>query len=345
MKLGVNLSYQGAAELAVAAERLGYDVALAPEGYRSDAASVLGLVAGRTERIALGSAVMQIPARSPALAALTAATLQSLSGGRFRLGLGVSNPDVSEGWYGVPFAEPLGRTREYVEIVRQALRGEPVRYEGRHYRLPSSGSGAAPLHVITEPAGAPVPVYLGAVGPRNLALAGEIADGWIGVFAAPDQVAESVAHIATGRERAGRPPAGFDVMPCLATAIGEDTDACVDLLRAHYAYLMGIGAPERNFYIALATRMGFGAQAAEVGRLAAEGDRGGAARAVPAGFVDRTALVGPVDRVAERMRAYAKAGVTTLSVMISAVAVGLDERIAVLERAMAALDLSGVRDD
>ncbi|MFD0267515.1 LLM class flavin-dependent oxidoreductase [Streptomyces sp. NPDC127106] len=354
MKLGVNLSYQGAAELAVAAERLGYDVALAPEGYRSDAASVLGLVAGRTERIALGSGVMQIPARSPALAALTAATLQSLSGGRFRLGLGVSNPDVSEGWYGVPFAEPLGRTREYVEIVRQALTGDPVRYEGRHYRLPSSGSGAAPLHVITEPAGAPVPVYLGAVGPRNLALAGEIADGWIGVFATPEQVAESVGHIAAGRERAGRAgragqtgrsPAGFDVMPCLATAIGEDTDACVDLLRAHYAYLMGIGAPERNFYIALATRMGFGAAAAEVGRLAAEGDRAGAARAVPAGFVNRTALVGPVERVAERMREYAEAGVTTLGVMISAVAVGLDERIAVLERAMTALDLSGVRED
>ncbi|MFB6691865.1 LLM class flavin-dependent oxidoreductase [Streptomyces virginiae] len=343
MKLGVNLSYQGAAELAVAAERLGYDVALAPEGYRSDAASVLGLVAGRTERIALGSAVMQIPARSPALAALTAATLQSLSGGRFRLGLGVSNPDVSEGWYGVPFAQPLARTREYVEIVRRALTGEPVRYEGRHYRLPSSGSGAAPLHVITEPAGAPVPVYLGAVGPGNLALAGEIADGWIGVFAAPEQVAESVAHIEAGRARAGRPLAGFDVMPCLATAIGEDTDGCVDRLRAHYAYLMGIGAPERNFYIALATRLGFGAQAAEVGRLAGEGDRTGAAAAVPAGFVELTALTGPVDRVAARMRQYAEAGVTTLGIMISSMAGSTEERISVLEGAMAALDRSGVR--
>lgn len=344
MKLGVNLSYQGAVELALAAERLGYDVVLAPEGYRSDAASVLGMVAGRTERIALGSAVMQIPARSPALAALTAATLQALSGERFRLGLGVSNPDVSEGWYGVPFAEPLARTREYVEIVRRALTGEPVRYDGRHYQLPSSGSGAAPLHVITETAGAPVPVYLGAVGPGNLALAGEIADGWIGVFAAPEQVAESVAHVAAGRARTGLPMAGFDIMPCLATAIGDDTDGCVDLLRTHYAYLMGIGAPERNFYIALATRLGFGEAANEVGRCAAAGDRTGAAAAVPTGFVELTALTGPVDRVAERMRQYANAGVTTLGIMISAMAGRVEERIAVLERAMAALERSGVGD-
>ncbi|MFD3676114.1 LLM class flavin-dependent oxidoreductase [Streptomyces sp. NPDC058613] len=344
MKLGVNLTYQGGAELAVAAEQLGYDVALAPEGYRSDAASLLGLVAGRTRTIGLCSGVMQIPARTPALAGLTAATLHALSGGRFRLGLGVSNPDVSEGWYGVPFTRPLARTREYVEVVRLALTGEPVRYEGEHYRLVPPGQGGSPLHVLTERPQNPVPVYLGAVGPKNLALAGEIADGWIGVFAAPEQVAQAAGHIAAGRERVGRTLEGFDVMPCLATAIGPDTDACVDLLRAHYAYLLAIGDTDRNIYCALAARLGHGAGAAEVSRLARAGDRTAAARAVPAGFIDATSLVGPVERVAGRMRAYADAGVTTLSIMISAVAVGLEERIGTLEQAMKALDLSGVRD-
>ncbi|MDF3293363.1 LLM class flavin-dependent oxidoreductase [Streptomyces silvisoli] len=342
MKLGVNLTYQGASELAVAAERLGYDVAFAPEGYRSDAASVLGLVAGRTNRIGLASGVMQIPARTPGLAALTAATLNSLSGGRFRLGLGVSNPDVSDGWYGVPFDRPLERTREYVEIVRMALAGEPVVYEGRHYRLPYSGSGGAPLHVITEPAGTRVPVYLGAVGPRNLQLAGEIADGWIGVFAAPEQVAESVERIAVGRALRGSAMAGFEVIPCLATAVGEDIEGCVDMLRAHYAHLMGIGDPARNFYCKLAARLGWPQEAQEVSLRVRAGDRAGAAAALPAGFVDQTSLVGPVSRIAQRMAAYAAAGVTTLSIMISAAATDLTGRLAILEQAMNALEKSGV---
>lgn len=344
MKLGVNLTYQGAAELAVAAERLGYDVALAPEGYRSDAASILGLVAGRTERIGLASGVMQIPARTPALAALTAATLNSVSNGRFRLGLGVSNPDVSDGWYGVPFAQPLARTREYVDIVRLALTGEPVRYEGQYYRLPTSGAGGAPLHVITEPASTTVPVYLGAVGPKNLRLAGEIADGWIGVFSAPEQVEESISHIRQGRDLAGRDMVDFDAMPCLATSIGEDIDESIDRLRAQYAYLMGIGSTERNFYCALAGRLGYTHEAADVSGRAHAGDREGAARAVPRDFIDQTSLVGPVDRIADRMRAYADAGATTLSIMISAVSTDLDGRLAILEQAMSAFELSGTAD-
>ncbi|MFI2431137.1 LLM class flavin-dependent oxidoreductase [Streptomyces sp. NPDC018693] len=341
MKLGVNLTYQGASDLAVTAERLGYDVAFAPEGYRSDAASVLGLVAGKTDRIGLASGVMQIPARTPGMAALTAATLNSLSGGRFRLGLGVSNPDVSDGWYGVPFDRPLERTREYVEIVRAALSGRPVVYAGEHYRLPYSGSVGAPLHVITEPAGTSVPVYLGAVGPRNLQLAGEIADGWIGVFAAPEQVAASVERIAAGRALRGAALDGFEVIPCLATSVGEDVAGCTDLLRAHYAHLMGIGAPARNFYCKLAAQLGWPQEAREVSLRIQAGDRAGAAAAVPAGFIDRTSLVGPVDRIAERMAAYAKAGVTTLSIMISAVDTDLSGRLAILEQAMAALETSG----
>ena len=186
MKLAVNLVATDAVALAVRAEKLGYELVLAPEGYRSDAVSVLGLVAGRTERIALGSCVMQIPARPPATAAMTAATLDALSDGRFRLGLGVSNPDVSEGWYGVPFDGPLGRTREYVEIVRAALKGAPVTYVGSHFQLPSGTRASAPLHLYTERLRPTMPIYLAAVGPQNLRLAGRIADGWLGSVALRD---------------------------------------------------------------------------------------------------------------------------------------------------------------
>lgn len=345
MKLAVNLVYQDAAVLAQAAEQLGYTIALAPEGYRSDAASVLGLVAGRTERIGLASGVMQIPARTPGLAALTAATLDAVSGGRFRLGLGVSNPEVSDGWYGVPFDHPLQRTREYVEIVRAALRGGPVRYEGRHFRLPRDGVGSAPLHVLTEPVRADLPIYLAAVGPRNLRLAGEIADGWVGVFTTPELTARAVAQLREGRASVGRTLEGFETMPCLPTAIMDDTTAAVDLVRGQYAYLLGIGDPDRNFYVSLARQMGFDGAVEKVHELVRSGDRAGAAAAVPFDFVCATALVGPADRVAARMREYAEAGVTTLGVMVSAAATDTDGRLALLRLAAQALRLSGVGED
>ncbi|HEY9476117.1 MAG TPA: LLM class flavin-dependent oxidoreductase [Mycobacteriales bacterium] len=293
MRLGVNLVYQGAGELARAAEQRGYALALAPEGYRSDAASVLGLVAGQTSRIGLVSGVMQIPARSPGLAALTAATVDALSGGRFRLGLGVSNPDVSEGWYGVPFGRPLGRTREYVEIVR---------------------------------------------------LAGEIADGWIGVFTSPDAVAKAVAQIRLGRARVDRSLAGFEILPGLPTAIHDDPEQAADVLRGQYVYLLGMGTPDRNFYCSLATQMGFGREVAEIHERLAAGDRAGAARAVPFRFIDETSLIGPVGRVAERMHAYAAAGVTTLGIMVSAAAATLTERVSILDLAARALDRAGLAD-
>jgi alkanesulfonate monooxygenase SsuD/methylene tetrahydromethanopterin reductase-like flavin-dependent oxidoreductase (luciferase family) len=228
MKLAVNLNYRTAAEVAAEAERLGFDLALAPEGYRSDAASVLGLVIGRTAAIGVGSGVFQIPGRPAGMTALTAATLDALSGGRFRLGLGVSNPDVSEGWYGVPFDDPLGRTREYVEVVRMAMRGEQVRYAGDHLRLPPPGREGAALTVLTEPLRADLPIYLAAVGTRNLELAGEIADGWLGVFASPEQVGQCVAHIDAGRRRVGREASAFEVIPGVPTVIGADPQACAD---------------------------------------------------------------------------------------------------------------------
>ncbi|MFI1190420.1 LLM class flavin-dependent oxidoreductase [Streptomyces californicus] len=340
MRLAANLTYEGAGDLARAAERLGYAMVLAPEGYRSDAASVLGLVAGQTSTIALASGVMQIPGRPPGMAALTAATLDALSGGRFRLGLGVSNPDVSQGWYGVPFGAPLARTREYVEIVRRALTGDPVTFEGRHFRL-SAGDSGAPLHLLTEPPGRRVPVYLAAVGPRALRLAGEIADGWIGVFTSPEAVADALVEIRGGRRSAGLDMSGFEVLPSLPTAIADDPDTAVDALRGQYVYLLGIGDLERNFYCAMARRMGFGDAITVMRERLAAGDRAGAAAAVPPDLIDRTALVGPVPRIAERMRAYADAGVTTLGVMVSAAATSLDGRLEILAAAAEALELSG----
>lgn len=342
MKLGVNLVYQGAGTLARAAEELGYHIALAPEGYRSDAVSVLGFVAGQTERIGLASGVMQIPARTPAMAALTAATLDALSGGRVRLGLGVSNPDVSEGWYGVQFDQPLRRTREYIEIVRAALHGRPVHYQGRHFQLPSGSAGQAPLHVLTEPIRSDIPIYLAAVGPKNLQLAGEIADGWIGVFTSPEMTEKAVAEIRIGRERSDRDLDTFEIMPCLPTSIMEDRRLAADTLRGQYAYLLGIGNPERNFYIALATQLGFERDVTRIPELVRNGDHAGAAAAVPFDLISETALIGSVDHVAKRMQAYAAAGVTTLGIMVSAAATTTDGRLSILRLAAEALKRSGV---
>ncbi|MCZ2526318.1 LLM class flavin-dependent oxidoreductase [Streptomyces sp. HB2AG] len=331
MKLAVNLSAKDAVVLAEAAEELGFDLALAPEGYRSDAPGVLGAVAARTRRIALGSAVMQIPARPPATTALTAATLDMLSQGRFRLGLGVSNPDVSEGWYGVPFERPLARTREYVEIVREALQGGPVTYRGDHFVLPSAGRAAAPLHLFTEGHRPDLPVYLAAVGPANLRLAGEIADGWLGVFTSPGMVREAVGRIAEGRAVRGLSMEGFEVLPSLPTAVADDLERAADQLRPQYCYLMGIGDPATNFYCSLARRLGFGAEIERVVRCLGDGDRRAAEAHVPLELIDRTALIGPTERIAGRMREYAEAGVTTLGIMVSAATTTPEGRLGILK--------------
>src|SRR4051794_32441555 len=205
MELGLNLGYWGAGNdaeniaLAQEADRLGYSVAWAAEAYGSDTPTVLAWVAAQTERVDVGAAVMQIPARTPAATAMTAATLDSLSGGRFRLGLGVSGPQVSEGWHGVRFAKPLGRTREYVAIVRQALRRERLRYDGTHYQLPLPDGPGKALTLTVHPVREHIPIYLAAIGPRNLRLTGEIADGWLGIFVSPDHLAGPLDEISAGR--------------------------------------------------------------------------------------------------------------------------------------------------
>ncbi|MDX6363935.1 MAG: hypothetical protein QOC85_2945, partial [Streptomyces sp.] len=252
MQLGINLGYWGAGmdadNLAVAqeADRLGYAVCWAAEAYGSDAATVLSWVAAKTERIDVGSAIFQIPARTPAMTAMTAATLDSLSGGRFRLGLGVSGPQVSEGWYGVRFDKPLSRTREYVEIVRKAMSRERLSYEGEHWTLPLPGGPGKPIKLTVHPEREHIPLYLAAVGPKNLELAGEIADGWLAIFFSPEFGGESLGHVAAGRAKAGLELAGFDVVPTVPMVIGDDVDACADAVRAYCAlYIGGMGSREK----------------------------------------------------------------------------------------------------
>lgn len=349
MRLAVNLGYWGAGNdrdnlaLAQEADRLGYDSAWAAEAYGSDAATVLAWVAAQTERIDVGSAVFQIPARTPAMTAMTAATLDTLSGGRFRLGLGVSGPQVSEGWHGVRFDKPLARTREYVEIVRMALARETVRHEGQFWTLPLPDGPGKALRLTVHPARETIPLYLAAIGPKNLELTGEIADGWLAIFFAPEHAAESSDHIRTGRSKAGKDMDGFDVVPTVPVVVGDDLEACAAPLR-HYAalYVGGMGSREQNFYNRLAVRMGYEEAAAKVQDLYLARQHRDAAEAVPFEFIDRTSLIGPKERIRDRLAAYADAGVTTLAV--ASYAGSLDERVVTLRTMAEALDATGLGD-
>lgn len=346
MRLGLNLGYWGAGPDADAlalvqeAERLGFAVVWAAEAYGSDAATVLAWVAAQTRRIDVGSAVFQIPGRTPALTAMTAATLDALSGGRFRLGLGVSGPQVSEAWHGVRFDPPLARTREYVQVVRTALRREPVVHAGTHYPLPLPGGAGRPLRLTVHPVRPAIPLYLAAVGPRSLELAGEIADGWLAAFLAPEHAADPLTRLAAGRARAGDAGGGFDIAATVSLAVDDDAAAAADMVRDSAAlYLGGMGSRSRNFYADLATRMGYGAGAAAVQERYLAGDRAGAAAAVPERFLAETALIGPPGRIRDRLQAYAQVGVGTLSVNPTGPA---PARLAALRILAAALDDAGV---
>ncbi len=346
MELGVNLGYFGMGvdqdNVAVAqeADRLGYTVAWAAEAYGSDVPTVLAWVGAQTEQIGLGAAVMQIPARTPAMTAMTAATLDTLSGGRFRLGLGVSGPQVSEGWHGVRFESPLGRTREYVDIVRMALRRETVSHQGRHYTLPLPDGPGKALKLTIHPPRTDIPIYLAAVGPKNLELAGEVANGWHAIFFSPEHSGDLVESVAAGRRRAGEgteadPLEGFDIAPAVPVVIADDVQAAADSLRAYAAlYVGGMGSREQNFYNRLAVRMGFEEAAAKVQDLYLARQHRDAAAAVPFEFIDATALIGPRERIRDRLQRYAEAGVGTLSV--APFAGGLEERLHVV-RTMAEL--------
>src|SRR5919197_460726 len=318
MRLGFTMGYAPPGtnpleliKLAQEAERLGYDSAWAAEAWGTDAVTVLSWLAATTSTIKVGSAIMQIPGRTPANTAMTAATLDLLSGGRFILGLGTSGPQVVEGWHGQPWGKPLVKTREYVEIVRAALRRDVVEHHGAHYDIPYSRDGATglgkPLKLMARPLRAEIPVYLAAIAPRAVEQAFEIADGWLPIFWSPEQ-ARSVFPLRLARD-------GFDIAPSVPALLTDDVASGRDGLKEYYSfYVGGMGARGKNFYNDLFARYGFEAEAREIQELFLGGQQREAATKVPDAFVDEVALVGPVERMRDRLAAWRESGATSLLV-------------------------------
>jgi len=286
------------------AERAGVDSVWVSEAYGTDAVSVLGYLAGFTDTMRLGAAVLQMPARTPANTAMTALTLDQLSHGRLVLGLGSSGPQVVEGWHGQPFNAPLARTREYVSIVRAAVARElPLRHDGRYYQVPYGG--ARPIKASVHPVRSRIPIYLAANGPRAVSLAAEIADGWLPAFYSPEKPEVYAAALTTGRERRHPALGPLDLVATVHIAVGDDLDACRDAVRPAFAlYLGGMGSRETNFYTDLAARIGYEAAARRVQALYLDGHRAEATAAVPDALIDELALVGPVERVTDRLKVW-----------------------------------------
>ena len=322
MKLGVHIGYWGLGlssgdQLSVVqeAERLGYDSVWAAEAYGSDAASVLGWLAGQTSRIRLGSGIFQMPARSAAMTAMTAATIDQLSEGRMILGIGSSGPQVAEGWHGQRFARQLQRTREYVAVVRMALARERVEFHGETLELPLPEGPGKALKLTISPVQERIPVYLAAIGPKNTALAGEIADGWIPTLFSPEHVSELRPLLEEGAARAGRTLEGFDTAPTVNVFVSEDLQGARDAMRPFIAlYVGGMGSRKQNFYNQLVGRYGFEAEARVIQDLYLEGKREEAMAAIPDRLIDTVALCGPPEVVRERLAVYRDAGVGTLGV-------------------------------
>jgi F420-dependent oxidoreductase-like protein len=333
MKLGVNVGYWGLGlsaddqlHIVREAERLGYDSVWSAEAYGSDAATVLGWLAGQTERIRIGSAIFQIPARSPAMTAMTAATLDQISQGRMVLGLGTSGPQVSEGWHGQRFGRQLQRTRDYVAVVRKALARERLEYHGETIELPLPDGPGKALKLTIGPVQERIPIYLAAVGPRNTALAGEIADGWLPFMFSAEHIDVLREPLEEGAQRAGRSLDGFEIAPTVNAYVSEDRAAARDLMRPVLAlYIGGMGSRERNFYNAAVQRFGFEDAAREVQDLYLEGRKDEAGAALPDELIDQLTLCGPRDVVRDRLRAYRDAGVG--SVLVTPMAFTRDERI------------------
>ncbi len=322
MKLGLHIGYWGLwggadEQLAAvrAAEELGYDSVWTAEAYGSDAATILAWLAGQTSKVKLGSAVFQIPGRSAAMTAMTAATIDQLSGGRMILGLGTSGPQVSEGWHGQRFGRQLQRTREYFDVVRMALRRERLVYAGETLQLPLPDGPGKPLKLTIAPVQEQIPLYLAAIGPRNTALAGEIADGWLPTFFSPEHVGTFRTRLLKGAAKAGRTLDGFEITPQVSVHISDDLETARNFMRPALAlYVGGMGSRKQNFYNALVREYGFEDAAAEVQDLYLDGKREEAMSAIPDELIDLVSLVGPKDMVADRLAAYRDAGVGTLLV-------------------------------
>jgi F420-dependent oxidoreductase-like protein len=319
LKLGLQLGYWGArppsgfVELVQRAEQLGYDSVWTAEAYGSDALTPLAWIGAQTSRIRLGTGVCQLSARTPTATAMAAMTLDHLSHGRFMLGLGVSGPQVVEGWYGAPFSKPLARTREYIDIIRKVLaREEAVANDGPHYPLPYTGQGAwglgKPLKSIVHPLRADLPIFMGAEGPKNVALAAEIADGWLPLYYSPFRNDVYAASLSNARD-------GFEVSQGVVVNITEDIEQGLAPVKNMLAlYVGGMGAEKRNFHKELVSRMGFEAEANQIQSLFLAGRRAEAVAAVPSRLADEIALVGPVARIRDRLAAWRETPVTSLLV-------------------------------
>jgi len=336
VRLGVHIGYWGLGltaqqqlEIVQEAERLGYDSVWAAEAYGSDTATVLAWLAAGTSTINLGSAIFQIPARSAAMTAMTAATIDNLSNGRMRCGIGASGPQVAEGWHGQRYGRMLQRTREYVAVMRMALARERVEFHGETLELPLPDGPGKALKLTIAPVQERIPIYLAAIGPKNTALAGEIADGWIPTLFAPEHVAEFRTFLEEGAARAGRSLDGFDIAPTVNVLVTDDLASGRDAMRPYLAlYIGGMGSRRQNFYNRLAVRYGFEEAARTVQDLYLEGKREEAGAALPDELIDLVTLCGPREHVRERLAVYREAGVGTL--MVTPMAWTAEERLSQL---------------
>lgn len=322
MELGVHIGYWGLGltredqqEIAQEAERLGYDSIWTAEAYGSDAATILGWLAGITTKIKLGSAIFQMPGRSPAMTAMTAATIDNLSDGRMLLGIGSSGPQVAEGWHGQRFGKQIQRTREYVEVVRKALAREKLEFAGETVTLPLPDGPGKALKLTIKPVQDEIPIFLAAIGPNNTKLAGEIADGWIPTLFSPEHVAEFRPLLEEGAARSGRSLDQFRIMPTVNTYIGDDVEEARNLTRPFIAlYVGGMGSREKNFYNALVQRYGFEDEAKTVQDLYLDGKREEAMAALSDELIDLVSLVGTKEKVRDKLQVFREAGVHTLGV-------------------------------
>lgn len=328
MKLAINVGYWAGGAgtdlgFIAEAESLGYSSVWVAEAWGSDAVSVLSWIAARTERIKVGSGILQMPARTPAMTAMTAVTLNQLSGGRFLLGLGLSGPQVVEGWHGVAYGKPLGKTREYVSIVRTAIaRKHPLVHKGRHYQIPYRGKDSTglgkPLKLMTHPKH-PVPIYLAAIGPKNVALTAEIADGWLPIFYSPDRagaVYRQLLDDGFAKSAEDGKAARFDTVASLQAILTDDIESARLRVKPVLAlYIGGMGARGRNFYNDLACRYGYEEAAKQIQDLFLEGKRMEAATAVPDALVDELSLIGTREMIRDRLEAWRESSATTLALM------------------------------
>jgi F420-dependent oxidoreductase-like protein len=322
MRVGLHVGYWGLGltaeeqlRLVTEAEDAGYHSVWAAEAYGSDTATVLAWLAANTKTMKIGSAIFQMPGRTPGMTAMTAATLDQISGGRMLLGIGSSGPQVAEGWHGQPFARQLRRTREYVDILRMALGREKVVYEGEIYQLPLPDGPGKALKLMIAPVQERMPIYIAAIGPKNTQLTGEIADGWLPTFFSPEHVGESVKLLEEGAKRGGKDGLAddFDIAPNVNVCIDDDVDRARDTMRPILAlYVGGMGSRDKNFYNQLVQRYGFEEDAKNIQDLYLDGKKDEAAAAIPPELIDAVALVGPKDRVRDRLGAYRDAGVGTI---------------------------------